>query len=158
MKPTLYLETTIISYLAAWPSRDIVVAAHQALTRHWWEWHRQSYVLYVSELVTEEATQGDADAAARRRALMKGCRILAVDTEELELAAALVSAGCLPKRASADAVHVAIAAVNGIQYLVTWNCAHINNAAAKGRMEEVAAEQGYRCPMICTPEELMGDT
>jgi len=157
MRPKAYLETTILSYLGARPTQNIVVAAHQKLTKEWWRLRRGYYELFVSELVVEEATKGDREAAHRRHLVVEQCRVLGVESEALELAEFLVQRRCVPRKAAADALHISIATVNEMDYLVTWNCSHINNAALKQAIESACLEQGYRPPIICTPEELMGD-
>jgi hypothetical protein len=157
MKPSVYLETTIVSYRAARPSRDLLTAAHQQATHDWFAQRADQYRLFVSDLVVREAREGDVEAAARRAIVLGGLRVLDVDQESLSLAAEIVKAGCVPPRAAPDAVHVAVSATNELDFLLTWNCTHINNAATKAAIETACIRAGYRCPMICTPEELMGD-
>ncbi len=156
MKPTVYLETTIISYVAGRSSRDLVVAAHQQITREWWDHRRPWYLLHVSQLVWDEAMRGDQDAAARRTTLLKGMPMLDISAEAGELAGALMLAGAMPENARADALHVAVSAVAQMDYLVTWNCAHINNAERLDVIESTCQRLGYDCPRLCSPEELMG--
>ncbi len=154
MKSKVYVETTIISYLAASPSRDLVVAAHQQLTREWWE-KRNRFELFVSQAVVDEASRGDADVAARRVALLAQIPLLVVGDEAYEFAERLLRSRAVPAKANLDAVHIAVAAVNQVNYLVTWNCAHIANAAVRGKIEETCRAAGLLTPIICTPEELM---
>ncbi|MBN1342085.1 MAG: type II toxin-antitoxin system VapC family toxin [Phycisphaerae bacterium] len=156
MKPTVYIETTIPSYLAARPSRDLVVAAHQQITEDWWSRRRTAFRLFTSQLVLEEAGRGDSDAARRRLGLLKPIKVLAVGEEVLHLSEAIVSAKLIPSDRAADAVHVAVAAVNGLDFLLTWNCAHINNAEIADLLAEACEGHGFRCPVMCTPEQLMG--
>jgi predicted nucleic acid-binding protein len=127
MSPKVYLETTIPSYLAARPSRDVRVAAHQEITRDWWESRRSDFDLYLSELVIQEVQAGDAQLADRRIELLAGLPILPVSREILESAEDLITKGPLPRKAASDAVHIAVAAVYGCEYLLTWNCRHIAN-------------------------------
>jgi predicted nucleic acid-binding protein len=157
VKPKVYLETTVISYLAARPSRDIVVAAHQELTRQWWEQRRHDYHLVVSELVLREAAEGDSEAAERRNTILAGIDILEVGPGALELAEELVHRRAVPDIAAEDALHIAIAVTNGVEYLLTWNCAHIANAAMRRAIDDVCVEQGYAPTVLCTPEELGGE-
>jgi hypothetical protein len=154
MKPTVYLETTVISYLAASPSRDIIVAAHQQITRDWWD-QRDRFDLVTSQAVLDEASRGDTEAAARRMAFLAKIPVLTVSDEVVHFAERLVEAGVVPAKVRSDAIHIAGAAVNRIAYLVTWNCAHIANAAVRGKIEEACRAAGVRAPIICTPEELM---
>lgn len=116
MKPRakVYLETSVISYLAARPSRDLLVAAHQQVTAEWWSIRRHDFELLVSQLVVEEAS-------------------------------------------AKDALHISIAAVHGVNFLMTWNCKHIANATLRGRIERICAAAGFPAPVICTPEELVED-
>lgn len=156
-RPRVYLETTIISYLASKPSPVLIAAAHQKLTRLWWEERRTRFELHASQLVLEESGRGDAAAAARRLAYLRRLNLLEATREAEDLAARLLSARAFPPAAIADAGHVAVAASHGMDFLLTWNCTHINNAEVKGVIQSVCAVRGFRCPVICTPEELMGD-
>jgi len=153
---TVYLETSIVSYLAARPSRDIVVAAHQQITHDWWHC-RGEYELVVSELVVTEASRGDAEAAARRLTALKGIKRLALSEQARFLARQLVTAKLVPDSAIADALHIAAAAASGIDFLLTWNCAHIANAITRPRVDEWFRVRGIMPPVICTPEELLGN-
>lgn len=153
MKPRVYVETTIPSYLTAWPSRDLVRAAHQQVTREWWA-RRETFQLHVSRLVVEECRGGDAQAAADRMAVLAGIPLLEQTDEATALAAALVRDVPLPERATADALHIAIAAANGMDYLLTWNCKHIANVTLRSRIEAACRAAGYEPPLICTPDEL----
>lgn len=156
MKPRVYLETTIPSYVTAWPSRDLVRAAEQEITREWWL-RRDAFELFVSELVLDEVGAGDPKAAAERLAVLTGVQALALTPEAEALGAELVRQAALPPKAAIDALHIAVAAVNGLSYLLTWNCKHIANAAMRGRIEEVCRAAGFEPPVICTPMELLED-
>ena len=116
MNPKVYVETTIVSYLSAAPSRDIVLAAHQQLTREWWA-RRQCFDLFVSRPVWDEASRGDAEAAAKRLAALDGIPVLLVSNEGLEFADRLLATTILPVKAATDALHVAIAVLSGMDYL-----------------------------------------
>ena len=153
MKSKVYVETTVVSYLSALPSRDIVLAAHQQLTREWWE-HRDRFDLFVSGPVLTEAARGDADAAARRMTALDGIPVRPVSAEASEFAERLLNTTIIPAKAAVDALHVAVAVINGMDYLLTWNCTHIANAAIRGRIEEACRAAGLQAPIICTPEEL----
>jgi len=155
MKPKVYLETTIVSYLTARPSRDLITAAHQQITQQWWETQRARFDLFVAPPVMQEAQAGDPEAAARRVAALHGIPLLALSAEAAGLAQALIEQGPLPDSAVVDALHIAIATVNGIHYLLTWNCTHIANAAIRSDIEDVCRARGYEPPVICTPEELL---
>lgn len=152
----VYIETSVVSYLTNQPSRDLIVAGHQLTTREWWDTRRRNYDLYVSELVIAEAGRGNLDAARSRLALLEGIPLLHVSEEVAIFAQALVDRHAIPNVAVADAVHVAIAAVNGIHYLLTWNCKHIANAERFEAIERTCVEHGYKSPIICTPDELCG--
>jgi predicted nucleic acid-binding protein len=153
---TVYLETTVLSYLTARPSRDLVVAGHQQVTREWWETRRPNFEVYVSQLVVQEAEQGDPEAAKRRLAVIDALPRLEV-TGAVALARALVDRGVISRKSAADALHISIAAVHGIEFLLTWNMAHIANAELRPRIERVCRSEGFEPPVLCTPEELMGD-
>ncbi len=153
MTPRVYIETSIISYLSARPSRDIVVAAHQALTRRWWR-GRASYNMFVSQVVLDEAALGDPAVRTRRLRALRGIRRLALTDEATELARELVHRGALPKKATVDAFHIGIAAAHQVDYLLTWNCKHLANATMRGTIEAICRSAGLPPPIICTPEEL----
>lgn len=153
MKPRVYIETTIPSYLTAWSSRDLVRAAHQQITREWWE-RRDAFELLVSRLVLVECQAGDPTAAVARLAALDGIPLLEQTAEAVALARALVRDVPLPPKAAADAIHIATAAVHGVQYLLTWNCTHIANAVFRPQIEAACRAAGYEPPLICTPQEL----
>jgi len=155
MKKTVYIETSIPSYLTARPSRDIRAAAWQQITAQWWKEARPDYELFTSELVVTEASAGDPEAAGRRVEALEGIAELPIDREVQELAEALISKGGVPAGAEADALHIAVAAVHRIDYLLTWNFRHIDNAASKPLIRVICAEAGYSCPEICAPVELL---
>ena len=155
MKPRIYLETTIPSYLTSRPSRDLVTAAHQQITREWWDTRRCAFDLFVSQMVLDEAGSGDPEAAARHRAVLTSLPILNPHEEEADLAQTLIERVVLPASAAADALHIAIAVVNGMDYLLTWNCTHIANATLRSRIEAACRNKGFEIPIICTPEELL---
>lgn len=145
-----------MSYLTARPSRDLVVAARQQLTNQWWNRRRAAFELYVSELVLAEAAAGDPDAAARRLQILEGVPSLSLGREITELGRYLVDTVGLPRKAQADALHIAVAACHGIEYLLTWNSTHIANAELRPRVEAACRRRGYEPPVLCTPDELMG--
>jgi len=152
----VYLETTIISYLAARPSGDLIVAGHQHLTDEWWHARRPKFEVFVSQYVIDEAAQGDPEAAQRRLHLLRGLALLSSNDRVVELARRLVDEGAIPPSASQDAVHIAMATVHGMDYLLTWNCRHIANAEIIRAVTAICHDMGYDPPLICTPEELMG--
>ncbi len=152
---TVYIETSISSYLTAKPSRDVRATAWQQLTAQWWEQEKPKYELFTSELVLAEAGAGDPAAANRRLDSLRDIRELTVSDEVKTLASRLVADGGIPVHAEADALHVAIAAVHAVDYLLTWNCRHINNAATKPIIRSICAVAGFACPEICTPLELL---
>jgi predicted nucleic acid-binding protein len=154
MKARVYVETSVISYLIGRPSRDLVTAAHQQITRDWWD-QRSRFDLFVSQAVLAEATRGDADTAARRLEALGEAAVLPVTDETGDLAERLISEHAVAGEAAIDAVHVAVAVVNGMDYLVTWNCTHIANAALRGKIEKTCRQAGFQAPIICTPEELL---
>ncbi|HEX4792894.1 MAG TPA: type II toxin-antitoxin system VapC family toxin [Humisphaera sp.] len=155
MKPVVYIETTVISYLTAWPSRDVIRLAQQQQTREWWDTQRQFFEAVCSEVVEREAAVGDSTAAAERLKILQTLPLLAVKPEAGLLAADLIAKVKLPARAQTDALHVAIAATNGVSYLLTWNCRHLTNAVLRPRIEQVCRDNGLEPPLICTPADLM---
>ncbi len=152
----VYIETSIVSYLTARPSSNLIAAAWQKETLDWWDTQRHRFELFISDLVTEEAGRGDAEAAARRLAILKDIPILLLNDAAINLAKALIQQGGLPSKALDDALHIAISAVHGMDYLLTWNCRHIDNAEKKPLIRKICQSYGYLCPEIATPIELMG--
>lgn len=156
MRSKVYIETSIVSYLAARPSRDLITAAHQQVTHQWWAQRRGDFDLFVSQVVLDEAAAGDVNAAARRLAVVAGLPLLEFTPAVAGLAATLIANVPIPEHAGADAAHIAIAACHGVEFLLTWNCAHIANARLRPRIERICREQGYPVPVLCTPDELTG--
>ena len=153
---SVYIETTFLSYLVARPSRDLIVAAHQQITNEWWSQHRSQFECYVSQVVIDEASAGDPEEVSKRLGILADLLVLEAAPEAEELATALLSSGVTPPRAVGDAAHIAIATVNAVDYLLTWNCRHLANAQTVRRVSTVCQKYGHRMPVICTPEELMG--
>ncbi len=152
---SVYVETSVASYLTARPSRDLRAAAWQQTTIQWWEQEQPKYELFTSELVLAEARSGDADAAGRRLAVLDGLPLLSVSDVVKDLADRLMADGGIPPHAEADALHIAVATVHGMDYLLTWNCRHIDNATTKPVIRSICTVAGYTCPEICTPLELL---
>ena len=150
---TVYIETTVVSYLTARSSRDVVLAAHQTLTREWWR-GRTAYQLRVSQLVLDEAAAGDPLMRARRLRALRGIPVLPLTDAATRLAKELVRQGALPGTAIVDAFHIGVAAAHEVTYLLTWNCKHLGNAAMRGTIETVCRSEGLTPPVICTPQEL----
>jgi predicted nucleic acid-binding protein len=153
-RPKVYLETTIPSYATALPSRDLVRAGLQQVTRDWWA-TRHAFDLYVSQLVLDEAAAGDPAAAARRLEVLQEATILGTTAEAIELSRELLLKGGLPAKALADAFHIAVAATHGLDFLLTWNCTHIANATTRSKIEWICRAAGFEPPVICTPVELV---
>ena len=155
MTQRVYLETTFVSYLTAQFSRDLVIAGHQQVTRDWWDTCRGRYELFASQMVLQEAAAGDPEAAQERLQVLSSVVLLETSSEALDLAKELLLAGALPAKAADDALHIAIAATEGVTFLLTWNCRHMANATMRPLIESVCAKNGFTAPIICTPEELM---
>ncbi len=155
MRERVYIETTVVSYLAARPNRDVVIAGHQQVTHEWWDTRRESYELCVSQLVLGEAAAGASQAAQERLSILQPMTVLETTTAGLEMAKELIQAGALPAKAADDALHIAVAAAHAIPYLLTWNCRHLANATMRPMIEAVCAGKGFKAPIICTPEELL---
>lgn len=154
MKYKVYIETSIIGYLTARQSNDLRVMANQNATIEWWDTQRSKFDLVISEFVIAEVSLGDPEAARRRLAAVDGIMKLQTTEEVRVLGKDLMRRNALPEKAEIDAYHVAIAAVNGIEYLLTWNCTHIANAHTRPKIEAACRALGYEPPIICTPDEL----
>jgi hypothetical protein len=154
---TVYIETSIFSYLTGRPSRDLVAAARQQITIDWWEDHRYKYEIYISNVVVAEASQGDKLRMQARIDKIKEIPRLAVSSECLFLAEKMISESILPPKAKDDALHLAISGFHSMDFLLTWNCRHLANAHLASRFRAFFEQNGYKYPVICTPEELMGE-
>jgi hypothetical protein len=154
--PSLYLETTIPSYLCSRPSPNSLIAGQQAATHRWWQTRRRFFHLYISQFVVNEAGMGETNFAAKRLQILNPIEKLRITPEVDLFARRILSRRLLPEKAAVDAFHIATAAVHGIHFMLTWNCAHINNAEIIPDIEGFAAASGYALPVICTPLELMG--
>ncbi len=152
---SVYLESSVVSYLAARPSRDLVVAGNQQVTRDWWETRRGECELFVSEVVVAECAAGDPAAASERGVFLADLPVLATTDEAEALAEALLSAMALPQKAALDALHIGMAAANGMDILLTWNCAHIANPFMQPQINATCVEFGVIPPTICTPLQLV---
>ena len=157
MKKTVYIESSVVSYLVARPSRDLVIAGHQASTAEWWQEYRDQYEVFISPLVVEEISAGDPAAAAKRLEAVNGIASLSISEEAEAIAEALLSAKAVPENSPRDALHIAISATQGIDYLLTWNFKHINNASTRIPVANVVSKFGLVCAIFCSPEELMGE-
>ena len=155
MKPKVYVETSVISYLTARSSRDIIIAANQQATQEWWQARRPDFDIYISQLVVQEASSGDVEAISKRQKVLETMALLDISDEAIRLAENLIKQKAIPEQAAEDALHIAISAVNGMDYLVTWNFKHIANAAMRANVELVCRLSDYEPPIICTPLELM---
>ena len=155
VKRTVYIETSVVSYYTGRPTRDLVIASRQELTRETWPVLLDAYDCYVSALVEEEAARGDAAEAEKRIAAIQPFAGLDITPDAQVLAARLVSGKAIPEEHPEDGLHVAIAAVNGIEVVLTWNFSHINNPFTRMMLRQVVESHGYRCPEICSPEELL---
>jgi predicted nucleic acid-binding protein len=155
VKPRVYLETTVVSYLVGWLSRhDLYVAANQEYTRQWSE-RRHDFDLFASAVVVQEVREGTPELAASRLKYLEGVTFLAVTDEADALKEKLLAAAALPRKAELDALHIAVAAVHGLDYLLSWNCRHIANAVTLPRVYEICRREGFEPPFVCTPPELM---
>ena len=153
---TVYIETSIVSYATAWPSRDIQTAALQQQARDWWDLEGPRFDLVTSQLVVNEASAGDPAAAAARLKMLSGLQLVDVGADAQALAARILSAHLMPQSAAADALHVASAALGGVKYLLTLNCKHIANAHELPRVYEMLDDEGLDQLLICTPAEFLG--
>jgi hypothetical protein len=155
MADRVYIETTVVSYLTARPSRDVVIAGHQQVTHESWDTRRQNYELCVSQLVLDESGAGAPEAAEERLSVLRPMLVLETTPEALDLAKELLRSGALPAKAADDALHIAVTATKAIPFLLTWNCRHLANAAMRPVIDAVCKAKGFAAPIICTPEELL---
>ena len=154
---SVYIESSVISYITARPSRDLVTSARQAITIEWWETYRDLFDVFISELVLEEIGTGDLQAASNRLAIVENIPVLVATDSAKELAKALIVENAIPASRAEDALHISIAAVQGIDFLLTWNFKHINNANMRDKITQVVNRLNFRSPILCSPEELINE-
>ncbi len=152
---TVYVETSVFGYLASRTSSNLVVAGNQRLTLEWWAGHQNDFELFVSQAVVEECSAGDPQAASERIGFLDSIPILGIDDAARELSKRILADVPLPPRADVDALHIAIAAVNSMNYLLIWNCKHIANPSLRRKIDEVLVLSNVTPPIICTPQELI---
>ena len=157
MSETVYIETSVLGYLTARSTKNLIIAGNIEVTRDWWELRRSAFTLYISQVVLSEAAQGDAEIAAQRLEAVRGLPLLEVTEAVEDLATQFMMRSNLPSKASDDAIHIALATVSGLNYLLTWNCKHIANAQIQRKLLSICSDCGYTLPIICTPYELMGE-
>jgi DNA-binding transcriptional LysR family regulator len=155
MKPTVYIETSVVGYLTSWPQETVTFAGHQYTTRVWWSTAAQRFELFVSQLVVRECSDGDADAVRERLRSIRGISLIPITPAAEVLAGALIRGHAVPEDYPNDALHIALAACHRVQYLVSWNFRHIVNASIRPAIERACRDAGYDPPIICTPEELL---
>nr|VFK40987.1 MAG: hypothetical protein BECKSD772F_GA0070984_108214 [Candidatus Kentron sp. SD]VFK46778.1 MAG: hypothetical protein BECKSD772E_GA0070983_108014 [Candidatus Kentron sp. SD]VFK80863.1 MAG: hypothetical protein BECKSD772D_GA0070982_11695 [Candidatus Kentron sp. SD] len=158
MKKSVYVESSVVSYFTSRPSRDVVIAGHQTVTVEWWQLGRSAYEVFVSPLVIQEISDGDPLAAEARLEAIAGIPSVLISVDAQPIAEALVSSKAIPANSPRDALHIAIAATQGLDYLLTWNFKHINNANTRLLVSNVVSDFGYACPILCSPEELIGES
>ena len=156
-KKKVYVETSVVSYLTAKPSHDLIKNARQLATQDWWQVAPNDLDLFISPLVEREASKGDAEAATKRISALEGVARIPVTEEMLSLAEKLLEATAAPRTSFDDAVHIATAAIHSMDFLVTWNCSHIANAETRPLIRKTIEAAGYSVPEICTPLEMKGD-
>ena len=157
MTETVYIETSIIGYLSARSSNNLILMANVEATREWWDNRRSQFALYISQVVLDEVARGDSAIAARRLEILCDFPLLEVDQAVQNLAAQFLRQSNLPLKAADDALHIAVATVYGLDYLLTWNCKHIANAQIQKKLAQISLNSGYELPIICTSYELMGE-
>jgi hypothetical protein len=154
---TVYIETSIVSHASAWPSSNPATAVLQDHAKRWLSDEAPNYELVTSQFVIDEVSLGDPDAAARRLKLLEDVRLLVPDADVEAVADAIISHALMPPKARLDALHVASAAVGGVQYLLTQNCRHIANAHVLPQVYDLLTDMGFARLLICTPVEFLGD-
>jgi len=155
MKKRVYIETTVVSYFTARPSRDIIIAGHQEATRELWPLLTSKYEAFISAIVYQEAEKGDARQAQSRLAAIEQFPMIGIDDEAKSLAEKILLGKAIPADYPEDALHIAVAAVNAVDILITWNFAHLNNPFIRRMVRRIVEEAGYVYPEICSPEELL---
>ncbi|MYC78679.1 type II toxin-antitoxin system VapC family toxin [Candidatus Poribacteria bacterium] len=156
-KPRIYIETSVISYLTSRPSSNAGIRGCQYFTRYWWEnFAEQQFELVSSPIVQQEVSLGDRGASQKRLDVLEKLTLLDTPREALNfLSDDLINAGALPLKARIDSFHIAITAINNVQYLATWNFKHIANINKIPLIQQVCRKAGYQPPILCTPQQLL---
>ncbi|MYB92230.1 type II toxin-antitoxin system VapC family toxin [Candidatus Poribacteria bacterium] len=157
MKPRVYLETTVISYLVGRPSNDPTLASWQQITRQLWENYTDRFAFVISPIVLAEVSQGNPEAVQRRLEVLSHLTVLEILSEADILTQKLLDAGAVPQNFRSDAEHIAIATVHQVEYLASWNHKHIVNANKREYINQVCREAGFKPTTICTPTDLIGE-
>jgi hypothetical protein len=155
MTETIYIETSILGHLTARPSQNVILIANMEITRQWWEDYRQKFNLYISQIVLDEIAQGDQEIAKKRLELVKDFTLLKTYQSARSLALEFINKSNLPTKAANDALHIAIATIYELDYLIAWNCKHIANAQIQKKLSQISRGFGYQLPTLCTPYELI---
>ena len=158
MSETVYIETSVIGYLTARSTKNLIIAGNIETTRDWWQNRRNDFDLYISQVVVDEVGKGDTEIAWKRLEIINGLPLVELNQSVRDLSSRFLMRSNLPPKACDDAVHIAAATVHGIDYLLTWNCKHIANAQIQRKLAEISLDLGYELPIICTPYELLGDS
>jgi hypothetical protein len=156
MSESVYIETSILGYLTARPSKNLVLTANAEVTREWWEKRRKAFILYISQAVVKEVSQGDTEIASQRLDILRDLPLLDLNQSVTDLAERFLERSNLPSKADVDALHIAAATIHGMDYLLTWNCKHIANAQIQRKLADISLDFGYELPILCTPYELLG--
>ncbi|MEG4284740.1 type II toxin-antitoxin system VapC family toxin [Microcoleus sp. A006_D1] len=156
MSETVYIETSILGYLTARATKNLIIAANIEVTRDWWEFRRSNFRLYISQVVLDEIAEGDSEIATQRLEIIRDFPLLELNQAVRDLAGQFLARSNLPPKAANDAVHIATATVYDLDYLLTWNCKHIANAQIQRKLAEISLNFGYQLPILCTPYELLG--
>lgn len=157
MTQTVYIETSCVGYLTVRPSNNLIVMANMEITRKWWEERRENFSLYISQVVWDEASQGDSEMVKKRLEIIQDIPLLNITETARELGIQFLTRSNLPAKASDDAIHIAVATVHQLDYMLTWNCKHIANAQIQRKLAEICSDFGYQLPVVCTPYELMAE-
>jgi hypothetical protein len=154
MKSRVYVETSVISYLTARPSSNVMLLARQQFTRELWDLQPGRFQIWLSPLVLDEASQGDPVAAAIRLQVCQGLPELEITNDAMAFAQQLISTGAVPTTEPEDALHIALATMHAMDYIASWNFAHMVGPAAKFKLQNKISALGHKPPIIATPEEI----
>jgi len=157
MKLKIYLDTSVISYYVKKTEYDILEQAHYQLTRQWWRKFATHHSLFISVFVINEIEKGDKHAAMKRLKAVEGIPILDTSVSVDRLSRIIVKELNIPEKARMDGYHLAVAAMNSQDYIVSWNFKHMANARVRRIYKAICGEEGLVCPDISTPEEMLGE-
>jgi len=154
---SVYIETTVISYLISRASTSLKLASEQLITQEWWQEVLPKMKPYISTFVVDEISLGDKSQALKRIEAVSRFEVLQETPEVKTLANLYLKELAIPAKSKVDAFHLAMASIFEIDFMVSWNCKHIANPFFQKKIESINNSFNLITPVICTPREMSGE-